>query len=149
MPEARHATSNDLHAILNLFEQAEVSAPATPFERAQQVWTSTLAQQGVFVFVSNAGTRIAATCMLITAPNLLRKGRKHGFIENVVTDNAFQRQGYGKAVINAALDMAWRENCFHVMLQSGRKDPGVHQFYEVCGFESGLRTAYVAKCPAG
>jgi hypothetical protein len=31
-----------------------------------------------------------------------------------------------------------------VLLQSGRKDPSVHRFYECCGFEPGSCTAYVA-----
>ena len=31
-----------------------------------------------------------------------------------------------------------------VLLQSGRKNPRVHRFCESCGFEPGVRTAYVA-----
>jgi len=147
MPQARLAISSDLSSVLELFAQANVSAHAKPIEKARKIWAYTLAQQGVFVFVSDAGTRIAATCMLITAPNLLREGRKHGFIENVVTHADFQRRGHGSAVIRAALDMAWAEDCHHVLLQSGRTDPGVHSFYEGCGFEGGLRIGYVAKRP--
>lgn len=86
--------------------------------------------------------------MLITAPNLMRGGRGHGFIENVVTHRDFRRQGHGKAVMTAALEMAWTHNCHHVLLQSGRKDPGVHRFYEKCGLEPGLRIGYVASRPA-
>jgi hypothetical protein len=47
----------------------------------------------------------------------------------------------------AALSAAWEQNCHHVFLQSGRADPRVHRFYEGCGFEPGLRTAYVAERP--
>jgi hypothetical protein len=47
----------------------------------------------------------------------------------------------------AALAAAWEQDCHHVFLQSGRADPRVHRFYENCGFEPGLRTAYVAKRP--
>jgi hypothetical protein len=49
-----------------------------------------LAHEGVAVFVSAESDRIAATCMLITAPNLLRGGRGHGFLENVVTHREFR-----------------------------------------------------------
>ena len=147
MPQARLAVSSDLEPLLELFAQANVSPHVTPIERAREIWASTLAQQGNFVFVSNAGSKIAATCMLITAPNLLREGRKHGFIENVVTHADFKRRGHGSAVIRTALDTAWAEDCHHVLLQSGRTNPGVHRFYEVCGFEPGVRTAYVAKRP--
>lgn len=149
MPNARIAVSSDLVPILELFSQANVSAHVHPIEKAQGIWESTLARESVFVFVSDEGSRIAATCMLITAPNLLREGRKHGFIENVVTHGDFQRRGHGSAVIQAALDMAWHEDCHHVLLQSGRTDPGVHSFYERCGFEQGVRIGYVARRPVG
>ena len=82
--------------------------------------------------------------MLITAPNLLRGGRPHGMIENVVTHPAFQRRGHGRAVIGAALDEAWKRGCHQVLLQSGRADPRVHAFYEGCGLLPGLRIACAA-----
>jgi GNAT superfamily N-acetyltransferase len=102
----------------------------------------------VHVFVSDEQDRIAATCMLITAPNLLRGGRRHGFLENVVTHPDLQGRGHGRAVVGAALARAWADNCHHVLMQSGRADPRVHLFYERLGFVPGVRTAYVARRPA-
>jgi len=145
MPRARPAVSTDLDSLLELFEHALVSRHVTPFEAAREIWASTLAQEGVDVYVSDEDSRIVSTCMLMTAPNLLREGRKHGFIENVVTHNSYLRRGHGSAVIQAALKAAWAQGCFHVMLQSGRKDPQVHRFYERQGFEGGLRVGYVAR----
>ena len=85
--------------------------------------------------------------MLITAPNVLREGRGHGFLENVVTHPECRGQGYGRAVVRAALNEAWNRDCYHVLLQSGREDPRVHRFYERCGFEPGVRIGYVARRP--
>jgi GNAT superfamily N-acetyltransferase len=132
---------------LDLFEASEVSAVAQPRERAERIWAETLVRDGVTVFVSDAADRLAATCMLITAPNLLRGGRGHAFLENVVTHRDFRGQGYGRAVVQAALARAWVEDCYHVLLQSGRADPRVHRFYESCGFEPGVRIGYVARRP--
>jgi GNAT superfamily N-acetyltransferase len=63
--------------------------------------------------------------MLITSPNLLRGGRPHGMIENVVTHPACQRRGHGRAVIGAARDEAWQRGCRQVLLQKrpGRSAP--------------------------
>ena len=144
MPIARIATSEDLVALLDLFRVSEVSATVEPFERAEQIWRQTISHHGVTIFVSDAGAKIAATCMLITAPNLLRSGQGHAFLENVVSHPACRGQGYARAVVEAALAKAWASGCYHVLLQSGRKDLRVHRFYERCGFEPGLRTAYVA-----
>ena len=148
-PQARRARGDDLAGLLDLFRVSEVSRAVEPRTRAEEIWAATLIREGVAVFVSEADAQIVATCMLITAPNLLRGGRQHGFLENVVTHPGFQGQGHGRAVVTAALAAAWDSDCFHVMMQSGRKDARVHRFYERCGFEPGLRTAYVARRPIG
>jgi GNAT superfamily N-acetyltransferase len=120
MPIARVAAAADLPSLLALFAASEVSRHAEPIERARQIWSETLARDGLLVFVSDEDAKIVSTCMLITAPNLLRGGRPHGMIENVVTHPAFQRRGHGRAVIGAALDEAWKRGCHQVLLQSGR-----------------------------
>ena len=148
MPTARLARASDLPSLLALFEVSEVSAAAHPRERAESIWRDTLAQRGTYVFVSDDDDRIAATCMLITAPNLLREGRRHGFLENVVSHPELRGRGHGKAVVRAALAHAWTVDCHHVLMQSGRADPRVHGFYEAMGFQPGLRTAYAASRPA-
>ena len=147
MPVARLARLDDLPSLIALFEVSEVSAVAQPQKRAEGIWQRTLAQPGVNVFVSDNQNRIAATCMLVVAPNLLRKGRNHGFLENVVTHPELRGRGHGKAVIHAALAHAWMEDCHHVLMQSGRADPRVHRFYEGLGFQPGIRIGYVAMRP--
>jgi GNAT superfamily N-acetyltransferase len=144
---ARLASFEDLDGLLAMLGDAEVSAVAEPHDRAESIWREMLAHPGTHVFVAEADQTIVATATLITAPNLLRDGRGHGFLENVVTRHAYRGRGFGKAVVSAALDRAWALGCHHVMLQSGRPDPRVHSFYENLGFEPGLRTAYVAIRP--
>lgn len=138
MPTARLARASDLSSLPALFEVSEVSAAVRPRERAESIWRETLAEPGSCVFVSDDGDRIAATCMLITAPNLLREGRRHGFLENVVSHPELRRPGHGKAVVQAALAHAWTADCHHVLMQSGPADPGVHKFYEALGFRPGF-----------
>jgi|SRR5689334_9465175 GNAT superfamily N-acetyltransferase len=147
MPVARLARTSDLPSLLSLFAVSEVSAAAEPRERAEHIWREILVQSGVHVFVSDDRDRVAATCMLVTAPNLLRGGQRHAFLENVVSHPEARGQGHGRAVIRAALAYAWAADCHHVLMQSGRRDPGVHAFYRGLGFEPGLRVAYVARRP--
>ena len=145
---ARHARPSDLSSLLALFAVSEVSAAAEPRERAEAIWRESLDRPGLYLFVSDDADRIGATCMLVTAPNLLRGGRKLGFLENVVSHPGLRGKGHGRAVVEAALAHAWSVDCHHVLMQSGRADPRVHGFYEALGFEPGLRTAYVARRPA-
>ena len=148
MPTVRIAREDDLASLLELFASAEVSDHAEPIERARAIWAETLAGDAADVFVAMEGERVAATAMLITAPNLLRAGRRHGILENVVSHPDFRRGGYGRAVVEAALQAAWDKDCFHVLMQSGRQDPAVHRFYKDRGFLAGFRTAYVVHNPA-
>ena len=145
MLTARLARATDLSSLLELFAASEVSPAIQPLECAEAVWRETLDRQGVYVFVSDEGVRVVATCMLVTAPNLLRQGRCHGFLENVVTHPDFRGLGHGSAVVRAALEQAWAVDCHHVLMQSGRADPRVHRFYEHLGFVAGRRTAYVVE----
>ena len=147
MPNVRLAQIADLASLLELYRHSEVSPSAEPKERAEQIWSQMLSHDGLAVLVSVAGSKIVATCTLITAPNLLRAGQQHAFLENVVTHPEFRGQGHGRAVVEAALATAWVNNCYHVLLQSGRKNPRVRHFYKLCGFEPGLRTGYVARRP--
>ncbi|HTQ34449.1 MAG TPA: GNAT family N-acetyltransferase [Stellaceae bacterium] len=151
MPTARIVGASDLSRLLELYEAlfaaSEASSIAEPRDRAERIWCQMLAREGVTVFVGEAGDKFAASCTLITAPNLLRAGRGHAFLENVVTHPACRGQGYGRAVVQAALTTAWAEDCYHVLLQSGRADPRVHRFYESLGFEPGIRVGYVARRP--
>ena len=148
MPNVRVAQTADLAGLLELYRLSEVSLSAKSKERTEQIWSQMLSHPGLTVFISVAGSKIVATSTLITAPNLLRTGRQHGFLENVVTHPEFRGQGHGRAVVEAALVTAWANDCYHVMLQSGRKDPRVHRFYQLCGFEPGLRVGYVARRPS-
>lgn len=147
MPTARPVNSNDLGALLALFADSDVSQGAEP-EQARRIWAQTLAREGLLIFVSDADSRIVSTCMLITTPNLLRGGRQFGILENVATHPDFQGRGHGRAVVAAALAEAWKQDCYQVLMQSGRADPRVHRFYEACGFVPGLRTAYAVRRPA-
>jgi len=144
----RLARWSDLSSLAGLFRVSEVSALAEPADRAETIWDEILARDGVFVFVSEVAGEIVATCMLVTVPNLLRRGRQHGFLENVVTHPDHRGAGHGTAVVEAALRHAWDQDCHHVLMQSGRADPRVHVFYDRLGFKPGLRTAYVAMRPA-
>src|ERR1700751_929499 len=137
MPTARLAVSSDLAALLALFAASEVSRSAEPREHAERVWEETVTHPNVHVFVSDERGCVAATCMLITAPNLLRSGRGHGFLENVVTHPEFRGRGHGRTVVQAALTEALARDCYHVLLQSGRNDSRIHRFYESCGFKPG------------
>ena len=45
-------------------------------------------------------------------------------------------------VVEAALEAAWEENCYKVVLSTGSKRETTLRFYQNIGFERGVRTIF-------
>lgn len=108
-----------------------------------------------FSYVLNhAGTRVfgaftvagdlAAMVTLHLMPNVLWQGRPYGLIENVVTRKSCQRMGYGRQVMQAAIDAAWADNAYKLMLMTGQ-GRGATGFYEALGFSAKDKFAMVMR----
>ena len=145
MRVTRRAEPDDLAPLLELYLHLNPETPTLEHARANEIWTDMLSRKGVTVFVSMVEAKIVSTCILATVPNLMRGGRPHAVIENVVTHPEYRRQGHGRATIGAALKAAWEQDCHHVMLLTGRADLSVLSFYESCGFERDIKIGFIAR----
>jgi GNAT superfamily N-acetyltransferase len=112
---------------------------------AESVWSEALASPRIKYFGGFAGGALVCSCTLTVVPNLTRGCRPYGLIENVVTHAAHRGQGWGTAVLAHALSQAWRQQCYKVMLLTGRKDEGTLRFYERAGFDRHGKQAFVAR----
>lgn len=145
-PAFRAVRESDLPGILKLYaalHPGEASSHQDPGLR--KVWQSMLADPRLHCFVLTEGNRLAATAVLDIVPNLTRGGRPFGVLQNVVTEPALQGRGLGKELVSQILDFAWEQNCYQVLVQTGR--PEVVGFYERLGFTT-AKIGLVAK-PAG
>lgn len=118
--------------------------PQLPLAEAAAV----LRHPGLRHFGGFAGPQLVASCNLAVIPNLTRGGRPYAVVENVVTDAAYRRQGWGAALMAHALDQAWAAGCYKVVLTTSRKDEATLRFYERCGFDRHDKTAFVVRRPA-
>jgi GNAT superfamily N-acetyltransferase len=84
----------------------------------------------------------AASCCLYLLPNLTRGGRPIAFIENVVTRPDRRRKGLALMLMREAIDTAWRNDCYKIVLQSNRKRVEAHGLYEKLGFVKDGKYAY-------
>lgn len=83
--------------------------------------------------------------MLIISPNLSRNGRPFALIENVVTLSDFRKKGYGNMIMDHAITLARKSNCYKIMLLTGSKNPNTHSFYKWFGFSWNDKKGYVLK----
>jgi GNAT superfamily N-acetyltransferase len=137
---------NELASLLSLYHLLRTSDLELPItEKVQQLWQRILSDHHLGYLVAEVAGQIVPTCTLAIIPNLTRGARPYGLIENVVTHPDFRRKGLGTSVLKAALEMAWDQNCYKVMLLTGRKDEATLRFYQQAGFEAGVKTGFVAR----
>jgi GNAT superfamily N-acetyltransferase len=144
-PNLRHATRDDLDALLALYAQLNPGDVAAPRERLAAILERIVASDDLAIVVATQHDVVVATCYLNVIPNLTRGGASYAVIENVVVDAARRGTGLGQAVMRFALDEAWRRGCYKALLQTGVRDPAVHRFYESCGFSATEKTGFVAR----
>lgn len=133
--EVRTANKEDIPQILQLYRHLNLDDADIEIEDAYKRWELLQLYTGSQIYVGSLSDLIIATCTLIVIPNLTRGGAPYALIENVVTNAAYRKQGYGKMVLKKAIAAAWQAKCYKVMLLTGSKNPATLKFYQNAGFE--------------
>lgn len=142
----RIAEETDFDAILTLLRQLNPDDPVINDGRDREIFKQILKNPNLYLFLVDESHSVLATCYLNIIPNLTRNASPYGIIENVVTNAEYRNKGYGQQVVKAALEYAWKQGCYKVMLQTGSKRESTHHFYRSCGFVA-RKTAYNASNP--
>lgn len=147
--EIRLLRRSDLNDLLRLYEHLHQTDDAVPeMAKVQAVWNELMESPHYLYFGGFVSETLVTCCNLTIIPNLTRGCRPYGLIENVVTHVSHRKQGYGLAILKAALSHAWSERCYKVMLLTGRKDESIFRFYESVGFNRHDKQAFIAKYPS-
>ena len=110
-----------------------------------QVFNAIINSKYLELIVAEDGGVLLGSCYINVIPNITRGGRPYAVIENVVTDSAHRNRGIGKSLLDHAVELAWAQNCYKVMLMSGRTEVAVHAFYKKCGFNADEKQAYIQR----
>ena len=144
--EIRQLTMPELDALLGLYAHMhDIDDPLPDRQTVEGLWQEiqTISYFKYFgVFVKG---KLVSSCTLSIIPNLSRGCRPYGLIENVVTHSDFRQKGFGRALLKHTLAYAWSNDCYKVMLLTGRKNEAVYRFYEGAGFDRNAKQAFIAK----
>ncbi len=143
--EFRQLTQKDLPSLLELYVQLDENNKDLTTESSIPIWEEISKNPNIknFGAVDTAnGDRVVSTCFTMIIPNLTAHGRSICFLENVVTDSAYRKQGLARKVIEMAIEDAKSHNCYKVILQSNCKRTEAHKFYENLGFDGNLKKAF-------
>lgn len=145
----RRAESKDLAGILTLYRELRPHDPELAPDAAREAFRGLVARNDIHVVVCELGQTLAATCMLAIIPNLACGARPFGIIEHVVTLSTHRGRGYGRRVLEHALDLAWSGQCCKVVLLSGAQRTDAHRLYESVGFVGNVESGFVVKPKGG
>ncbi|GDY14414.1 acetyltransferase [Planctomycetota bacterium] len=147
-PVVRRLRDDDLPALLRLYAFLHIGATPAGAQVAAETWARICANPDLHYLGVEVDGELVASCTIAIIPNLTNGARSYGLIENVVTHPDHRKRGFGTAVLHAANQIAWEQGCYKVMLMTGRKDAATLRFYASAGFESGIKTAFLARRPA-
>jgi GNAT superfamily N-acetyltransferase len=143
--EVREIRSDELDKLLGLYTHLHENDILSEPHIISQVWEEIQANDNIKYFGVFEADELISSCTIIIVPNLTRSCRPYAVIENVVTRTSHRKRGYGKAVLNAAIEYAWKNRCYKVMLMTGRLNEETFRFYESAGFNRNAKQAFVIK----
>ena len=144
----RAAGKSDLPQLLDLYRELQPGDPVLTLGSASPHMDQILAHPGMKLLIATVDQLAVATITLIVIPNLTRGGAPYGLMENVVTAKAHRKRGYAGALIQHGFEIAWKADCYKVMLLSGSTDPETLDFYRNCGFVQN-KTGFQIRRPSG
>jgi len=115
-------------------------------ELQRQTFDAMLHHPGLTILLAVVDGIPVSTCTLAVIPNLTRGCASYAQIKNVVTHRAWRGRGIGRTLMRAAVDTAFAEGCYKVMLMSGATNNEAHRFYDELGF-SRTKTAFELRAP--
>ncbi len=141
----QEVADTELSELLCLHAHLHPEDEPLPLEEAARLWETLRRDPNQHFLGAYWDNSLVSVCTLVVVPNLTRGGRPYGLIENVVTHPDYRRRGLGTAVLKRALQTAWGQNCYKVMLLTGSRNEVTLRFYEQAGFERGVKTGFVAR----
>jgi len=144
--EVRLIKEEDLEKLLALYHFLNPDDPQLKVDHdLKRHWSLILSDQHLYYLVIEEDDMIVSSCALAIIKNLTRSARPYGLIENMVTHENYRNKGYGTAVLKKAIEIAAENNCYKVMLMTGRKEESTLRFYERAGFDRGEKTAFIMR----
>ena len=139
----REARTEDLNDILELYLHLhEDSIPAAD-GHLEETWKQIMEDRNHHLIVNEVDGKVVSSCVCVIIPNLTRGVRPYAFIENVVTHASYRGRGLARACLDKAREIAAEENCYKMMLLTGSKNPATLRFYEMAGYNSSDKTAFI------
>jgi len=142
----REINESELRQLLDLYQHLHEQDDKLPeLEVIERVWQQIQNDSNIKYFGIFHNNKLVSSCTISVIPNLTRSCRPYAVIENVVTHKQYRKRGLGKTVLDKAISFGWENNCYKIMLMTGRLNENTFRFYESVGFKKDSKQAFILK----
>ena len=130
----RQLTKDDIPSLLELYVQLDPKNAEPDCKKSLEIWERQIeGNPDIKYFGAVEGEKVVSSCYCVIIPNLSNYSQPICFVENVVTDKDFRKQGLARKVVQMAVEAAksagWPETSSslmpdHVFSMSARVDSG-------------------------
>ncbi len=131
----RDAGPGDEDALQSLFVAAGIEARDGAHVPMAEAWARLRAAvpSSRVLLAERAGVPVGALTFIVL-PSLSHRGSAAALVESVAVDPKAQRQGIGRALMDAAMQAARQAGCYKLALSSNARRTTAHAFYERLGY---------------
>ena len=132
--KVRNCEITDFAEIFKLFEQLWIDS-ILDFDSLREVYENTLKSSHQKLIVGIKNNKIIGFCSLTIKNNLWQSGNL-GHVDELVVDENYRGNGYGKTLIDSITKIAKDLKCKRIELDSAFHRKEAHRFYESLGYEN-------------
>ena len=139
----REIRDTDFEGLMELYMQLHDNPMPEKTPEIENIWNRILADKDHHIIVSEIDGKIVSSCVCVIIPNLTHGQQPYAFVENVITDEKYRKQGLATECLNYAKKLAESEKCYKIMLLTGSKKESTLNFYRRAGYNSEDKTAFI------
>ena len=139
----REIRDTDFEGLMELYMQLHDNPMPKRTPEIENIWNRILADKDHHIIVSEIDGKIVSSCVCVIIPNLTHGQQSYAFVENVITDEKYRKQGLATECLNYAKKLAESEKCYKIMLLTGSKKESTLNFYRKAGYNSEDKTAFI------
>lgn len=129
------ATEQDL-AILNRLYAEMDAKPLMSEEEITAIWNQIQQVPNYFIYLAYFEDIAIGTFSLLFMPTMMHLGfHKSAILDAVTISPPYRGKGFGKQMMQKALQISAETGCYKVTLSSNLKRNATHKFYESLGFK--------------
>lgn len=139
----REIRDTDFEGLMELYMQLHDNPMPERTPEIESIWNRILSDNDHHIIVAEVDGKIVSSCVCVIIPNLTHGQQPYAFVENVITDEKYRKQGLATECLDYAKKLAESENCYKLMLLTGSKKESTLNFYRRAGYNSEDKTAFI------